>query len=142
MSSNAVSFTLPDLLAICPLQGRTNPHYEAAAAESSAWVLSFNVFSNRKQDFFVSGGSELLCSHAYPYAGHEELRTCCDFVNLLFTVDEISDEQNGQDAYKTGLVLLKSLRDPEYNDGSVLCTMTKQYDLSNTYYELLYTNSF
>ena len=120
------SFKLPNLLPMCPFQGRTNPHYESAAAESSAWVLSFGVFKDKKQDFFVSRGSELLCSHAYPYAGHDELRTCCDFVNLLFIVDEISDEQNGQDAYKTGIVVLKALREDDYNDGSVLCTMTKQ----------------
>ncbi|KAK7690615.1 hypothetical protein QCA50_005714 [Cerrena zonata] len=127
MSSTTVSFKLPDLISACPLQGRTNPHYESAAAESSAWVVSFNVFRDKGHDFFQSCGSELLCSHAYPYAGHDELRTCCDFVNLLFTVDEISDEQNGQDAYQTGLVLLQSLRDESYDDGSVLCTMTKQF---------------
>ena len=126
MPSAPMSFALPDLLAVTPLKGRTNPHYAKASAESSKWVLSFNVFKDRKRAFFQQGGSELLCSHAYPYAGHEQLRTCCDFVNLLFTVDEISDDQNGKDALETGTVFYRAMSDPDFDDGSVLCTMTKQ----------------
>ena len=114
------SFKLPNLLPMCPFQGRTNPHYESAAAESSAWVLSFGVFKDKKQDFFVSRGSELLCSHAYPYAGHDELRTCCDFVNLLFVVDAVSDDQDGIGARATGEVFLNSMRYPDWDDGSAL----------------------
>ncbi|CAL1716774.1 unnamed protein product [Somion occarium] len=127
MASTTATYKLADLIPLVPLHGRTNPHYAAAAAESSRWVLSFNVFSGRKREFFAQSRSELLCSHAYPYAGYEELRTCCDFANILFTVDEISDEQTGKDAYQTGYVLLNALRDPDFNDGSVLCTMTKQF---------------
>ncbi|KAI0077885.1 terpenoid synthase [Panus rudis PR-1116 ss-1] len=121
------TFKLPDLLALCPMKGRTNPNYALASAASSKWVLSFGVFKDNKANFFQQGGSELLCSHAYPYADYEELRTCCDLVNLLFTVDEISDEQDGAGAYKTGRVFYKALSDPDFDDGSTLCTMTKQF---------------
>ncbi|KAI9060972.1 terpenoid synthase [Trametes sanguinea] len=120
-------FTLPDLLAVCPLVGSTNPYYEQAAAESSAWVKSFNILSERKLAFLLQGSSELLVSHAYPYAPYEQFRTCCDFVNLLFVVDEVSDDQNGKDARRTGEVFLNVMRYPDWDDGSALAQMTREF---------------
>jgi hypothetical protein len=81
MSSEPVQFTLPDLLSLCPLEGATNPHYERIAAESRAWIHSFDVLPDQKRAFFISGCSELLVSHAYAYAGDEEFRTVCDVVS-------------------------------------------------------------
>lgn len=127
MPSTPRQFVLPDLFPLVPFKGSTNPHYVKAAAESSAWINSYNVFTDRKRAFFIQGSNELLVSHTYPYAGYEQFRTCCDFVNLLFVVDEVSDEQNGKDARHTGNVYLKAMRDPEWNDGSVLAKMTKEF---------------
>ncbi|KAI0360074.1 terpenoid synthase [Trametes cingulata] len=121
------SFVLPDLHAVTPFKGSFNPFYVEAAAESSEWVNSYRILSDRKRAFFLQGGSELLCAHAYPYADHERLRTTCDFVNLLFTVDEISDDQNGKDAHGTGLIFYNSMRDQDYDDGTTLCKMTKEF---------------
>lgn len=126
------SFTLPDLVAICPLEGSTNPHYERAARESSAWVDSYNFFVDRKRAAFLQGCNELLVAHTYPYADYEQFRTVCDFVNLLFVVDEISDEQNGEDAHETGQIYLKAMCYPDWNDGSKLAKMTKEYVQSST----------
>jgi len=127
MSSAPRQFVLPDLLALTPLKGDTNPHYLKAAAESSAWVNRYNIFTDRKRAFFIQGSNELLVSHTYPYAGYEQFRTCCDFVNLLFVVDEVSDEQNGRDARQTGNVYLNAMRDPTWDDGSALASMTKEF---------------
>ena len=117
---------LPDLLSVCPIKGSTSPHYEAAAAESRAWVNGFNVFHGEKLAFFLTGSNELLVSHTYPYAEYEQFRTACDFVNLLFVVDEVSDDQNGKDARKTGMVYLNVMRDPAWDDGSKLAQMTRE----------------
>jgi hypothetical protein len=76
-------FILPDLFVLCPLKGSTNPYYKEAGAESAAWINSYNIFTDRKRAFFVQGCNELLVSHAYPYAGYEQFRTCCDFVRFL-----------------------------------------------------------
>ncbi|KAI0833261.1 terpenoid synthase [Trametes gibbosa] len=124
---SASQFTLPDLLAVCPLKGSTNPHYTLAAAESTAWVKSYNIFDERKLVFLLQGSSELLVSHAYPYAPYEQFRTCCDFVNLLFVVDEVSDDQNGKDARHTGEVFLNAMRYPDWDDGSALAKMTREF---------------
>lgn len=120
------TFTLPDLLSMCPLKGSTNPHYEIAAAQSSSWVNGYNLFTDRKRAFFIQGSNELLVSHTYPYADFEQFRTCCDFVNLLFVVDEVSDEQDGKDARSTGEIYLNAMRDPDWDDGSALAKMTKE----------------
>ncbi|KAJ3756329.1 isoprenoid synthase domain-containing protein [Lentinula raphanica] len=120
-------FTLPDLFAVCPLVGDVNPHYKEAGAESADWINSYNVFTDRKKAFFMQGCNELLVAHTYPYAGYEQFRTCCDFVNLLFVVDEVSDEQNGKDARATGQIYLNTMRDPDFDDGSTLCKITKDF---------------
>ncbi|KAJ8520197.1 hypothetical protein ONZ45_g2998 [Pleurotus djamor] len=120
-------FVLPDLLAMCPLKGDTNPHYKEAAAESVAWIDSYNVFTDRKRAFFVQGCNELLVSHTFPYAPFEQFRTCCDLVNLLFVIDEVSDDQNGVDARATGQIFLNALGDADWNDGSLLSRITKDF---------------
>ncbi|KAI9000521.1 terpenoid synthase [Trametes punicea] len=120
-------FVLPDLHAVTPFVGSFNANYPEAAAESSDWVNSYRVLSDKKRAFFLQGGSELLCAHAYPYADYERFRTTCDFVNLLFTVDEISDDQNGKDAYNTGLIFYNAMSNLDYDDGTTLCKMTKEF---------------
>lgn len=131
MYSSTNSFILPDLLTLSkPFKGSTNPHYRKAAAESRAWINSYNIFTDRKRAFFIQGYNELLVSHTYPHAGHEEFRTICDFVNLLFVIDEISDDQNGADARRTGEVYLNAMQYPGWTDGSALAKMTAEYVLT------------
>lgn len=127
-------FTLPNLHDSCPLKGATNPHYEVAARQSSAWVDAYNVFADKKRAEFVQSSNELLVSHTYPDADFEQFRTCCDFVNLLFVVDEVSDEQNGEDARATGRVFLNVMRDAAWDDGSRLAKMTKESVLASFYH--------
>ena len=119
-------FTLPDLKSMCPLKDATNPHHKAAAAESRAWMNSFQVFTDEKRAEFIAGSNELLVSHTYPFASHERFRVCCDFINTLFVVDEISDLQNGEDALRTGMIYLNVLKDPSWDDGSKLAQITRE----------------
>lgn len=107
--------------------GYSNPYYKEASAASRAWVNGYDVFTDRKRAFFVQGCNELLVSRTYPYAGYEQFRTCCDFVNLLFVIDEISDDQNGKDAKKTGETYLNVMRNPNCDDQSILANMTREY---------------
>ena len=119
-------FTLPDLRSMCPLEDKTNPHHKSAAAESRAWINSFKVFNDKKRAEFIAGSNELLVSHSYPFAPYERFRVCCDFINTLFVVDEISDEQNGEDALSTGMIYLNVLKDPSWDDGSKLAQITRE----------------
>src|SRR5258708_10895189 len=102
MYSTATSFYLPDLLSLSsPFKGSTNPHYRKASTESRAWVNSYNVFTDRNRAFFIQACNQLLFSHTYPHAGYEKFPTICDFVNLLFFVDEVSDDPNSAAARET-----------------------------------------
>ena len=121
------TLNLPDLLSACPIKPSKNLHYEKGASESSSWINSYNVFSASKKAALARDYNELLVAHTYPYAGYEEFRTCCDFVNLLFVVDEISDDQGGAGARDTGNVFLQAMCDPEWDDGSALASITKHF---------------
>ncbi|THV01906.1 terpenoid synthase [Dendrothele bispora CBS 962.96] len=120
-------FLLPDLFSSCPLKGATNAHYRQAGAESAAWINNYNFFTDSKRASFVQGYNELLVSHTYPHADYDQFRTCCDFVNLLFVIDEISDDQNGHDARATGQIFLDAMRDPDNQDRSPLSRMIKEF---------------
>ncbi|TFY62809.1 hypothetical protein EVG20_g6566 [Dentipellis fragilis] len=127
-TSQSNQFTIPDLFAIARVfTDAVNPHWERAAAESRAWVNGFRMFADKRAAFFLSGQSELLVSHAYPYAAYDEFRTVCDFVNLLFVMDEVSDRQNREDAQDMGAVYLRVMRDPTWDDGSKLAQMTREF---------------
>ncbi|KXN91677.1 Linoleate 10R-lipoxygenase COP4 [Leucoagaricus sp. SymC.cos] len=118
---------IPDLLADVPLKDDTNPHYREAAVESRAWISSFHIFNNRKRADFIQGLNELLCSHVYCFAEYEQFRTTCDFVNALFVVDEISDEQNGKGARDTCLSFVEAMRNPDSDDESVVAKITRDF---------------
>jgi hypothetical protein len=42
-------------------------------------------------------------------------------------MDEVSDDQSGKDARDTGEIFLNAMRDPDWNDQSVLAKITKEY---------------
>ncbi|KZV64298.1 terpenoid synthase [Peniophora sp. CONT] len=126
------SFRLPDLLDLSrPFTGATSPHYAQAAAESSAWIAQFtpSLFSGDDHTTFVleSKESELLISHAYPRAPYERFRTLCDYMNILFVLDEVCEKQDGAGARETGYRYLKSMHDADWDDGSVIARMIKQF---------------
>ncbi|GJE85095.1 terpenoid synthase [Phanerochaete sordida] len=121
------SYRLPDLHPMCTFRARFNVHHDEAAASSKAQFLSCNPLKGKQLDYFKEGGCELLCAWTYPYAGLQQLRTVCDFMNILFTIDAITDEQSGPDALATGMCFLNTLKDETFDDGSILCQMTKDF---------------
>ena len=102
--------------------------YKKAGAESLAWFDTFNVLAPRKREIFIKSDADLLVAYTYPYAGDEEYRTCLDFISLLFALDEITDDQNADDARKTMASFLATL-DGKACDGSVISRMTERYIL-------------
>ncbi len=95
-------FILPDLTTIVPFQWSSNPHYPKASAESLAWINSFAILnSDSDETVTVKYKMELLISYMFPYAGYEELRTCCDFMNMITVLDNFSDLQDGEGAQRS-----------------------------------------
>lgn len=95
-------------------------------AESSAWVVNFNFFTDKKRAHFKRSYMELLGSYIFPYAEFEEFRTCCDLMNLLTVIDEITDDQDSSGARVTGDIFLRAMAG-EACDGSALSRMSTQY---------------
>lgn len=122
-----MSFTLPDLVAICPFVCQRNPHYPDVSTKSSEWLLSFNVLDDAKRAHFTQVDYGLLTAYVYPTADEEHFKTCCDFINILFALDDISDEMSSPDASQMMVnVAAKAMKDPQFDDGSPICAMIKQ----------------
>ncbi|OJA08758.1 hypothetical protein AZE42_08877 [Rhizopogon vesiculosus] len=121
MSSTLIQYTLPDLLSIYPFDfPKANTHAQECSAESKEWVSRSNVFDERRSALLGKAQSGLLCAVAYPYAGREEFRMTCDFINLLFVLDHISDDMNGQDAHGPCEVFYQVMADPDFKHDSIL----------------------
>jgi len=121
------SFVLPDLISMVPFRFASNPHFKRGSAESAAWIDSFNVFRDRKRADFIQSCTELLVSYGYPSAAYEEFRTCCDFMNIVFLLDEICDDQDEGDSRSTGETFLRALGAGDENETSSLGLITKQF---------------
>ncbi|KAG0708193.1 isoprenoid synthase domain-containing protein [Suillus ampliporus] len=128
MSSALIQYTLPDLLSLCPFDfSKPSPHLLECSAESKAWVTRFNVFDDKHIAIMEKSQSGLLCALAYPYAGREGFRTTCDFVNLLFVLDHLSDDMNSNDAHTACEVFHQVMADPDFKHESLLAKITLDF---------------
>ena len=130
MSSNTTvprTLHLPDLHALCPFKTSLNPYHREVAAASSQWILSFTAHQGKDVVIYREDGKQQLSAWTFPYAEPEQLRICCDVIHILFQTDDVSDEQNGQDAASTGRAFANAMEDDAFDDGSVICKIAKEY---------------
>lgn len=124
------SYRLPDLIAMLPWKAEFNPHHDAVAKAAPEWAMSYAeevAMSKERRAHFERGFSERLACWVYPYASPDKLRVCCDLFNLLWVLDEHCDEQSREGAQRVADTVLRTLADPSYDDGSVICRMTAEY---------------
>ncbi|KAH8111216.1 terpenoid synthase [Phellopilus nigrolimitatus] len=134
-----ISYKLPDLISMCNLSSSIHPRYKEAGAESAAWISSYEPLGPETRAFFDKLDTAILSGLAYPYAGYKELRMCCDYINVLFAMDEVTDVQNGADARKTVDIHIRALHGEQYDDSAV-SKMT--LDFRSRFLELFALNSF
>ncbi|KAH9895891.1 terpenoid synthase [Cubamyces lactineus] len=127
--ADPVSFTIPDLHSITPFVGAFNPHYAKVASESSAWIDKFPVLTEKQRLSYISASCQLLTGHTYPYADEERFRIVCDFICILYICDEITDDQTGSGARKSGDTLYNAMKSLDYDDGSVLCKLVHEFNV-------------
>lgn len=124
-------FVLPDFILACPFTYMFNPSDKSIAADSLAWIYPYvqETFGDTKRNAFPSTHFQEISYHTFPYAEAERLRTCCDFLNLLFYLDEVSDEMVGTDAYAFGAKFVRAMTDgdDERGDGSAMWRAAKEY---------------
>jgi hypothetical protein len=69
-----------------------SPHYEQVAAEAKQWLSDGAHLGEYVIENLVSWKFELLVCTAYPGAGASELRTCTDFLNIFFLLDDLAKD--------------------------------------------------
>jgi hypothetical protein len=123
-----IKFVLPDLFSACPFQsGLSNPHYNEASTASKAWANGYDIFTERQRVQFNMSSGELLASRCYPHAGLEQLRLACDFCNVLFIVDDMSDDQDRQGVILTGKVWIRAMADADWDDSSDFARFSREF---------------
>lgn len=123
--STPSTIRLPDLLSLCRFSWKSNPHFVQAEEQSTEWVLSYGIFDEKGRSRFTRTNGALLGAHTYTYANLEALRTCSDFLNVLFTLDEISDAQDVAGVHATRDAFVNALNGI-YDESSVVSRFTKE----------------
>ena len=123
--AEVTELVLPDLVSICPFPWSESPYHAQGSAESTQWALSYNLFADRRRAVFIMENGAILASYVYSYAGYKEFRTCVDFLNVLFILDEVSDHQDEAGVRETEEILRRALYG-EKCDGSPLSRLLKR----------------
>ncbi|KAF8990109.1 terpenoid synthase [Cyathus striatus] len=103
---------IPDNLRNWPWKRAINPHYEQCKSESAAWLESFHALSPRAQKAFNKCDFSLLASMAYPKLNKDGCRFVCDMINLIFLLDEWSEESNEAEARHLADIVMDALHNP------------------------------
>lgn len=119
---------IPDLVSHCTIPVRLNPNWKLASVESKQWLFRGGDLSERKRDAFHGLKAGYLTSMCYPLAGYPQLRVCCDFMNYLFHLDNISDEMDHRGTLGTAINVMDPLYHPESSRPTTrVGKMTKEY---------------
>lgn len=80
--------------------------------------------SNRRSHLLFT---ELTCA-CYPSAPLHKLRVCCDFMNWLFHLDDLSDDMDDRNTVTIGHEVMNTYYYPDtYNPKSHVGKLTKRY---------------
>ena len=119
---------IPDLVSHCDFPLRTNRHRKQATVECKQWLFRGGNLSERKRNAFHGLKAGLLTSMCYAKAGYPQLRVCCDFMNWLFHMDNISDDMNNRGTAITGIDVMNAFWLPDkYMPVTRVGKMAKEY---------------
>ncbi|KAG0706961.1 isoprenoid synthase domain-containing protein [Suillus ampliporus] len=121
-------FILPDLISHCDFKLRMNRHHKQATAESKRWLFRGDNLDQKSRKAIHGLKAGQLTSMCYPDAGFPQLRVCCDFMNYLFHLDNLSDDMDKTGTKVVADVVLNSLHHPyDYYSPTRLNRMTKDF---------------
>lgn len=126
-ASSPTKVILPDLVSHCNFPLRCNPYNEQAGTECQTWFFQNGNLDEQQQKAFIGLHAGLLTSWCYPNAPYNQLRVCCDFMNWLFHLDNISDEMNDRGTVCTSTDIMNTLYHPQsYNPTTRVGRMTRE----------------
>ena len=149
MTAPPQTFRLPRLdvtFSVFPAN-ELNSHYAECRPHSQAWIDKYFkiVCGPTMAAFLTKCNPELLTAYVYPYARPDGLRTTMDFVrsscysmgqglrlspiqmNVTLIYDEFTDTLSGEEASKAANIIHRTLNDRDYDDGSWICQLMKEY---------------
>ncbi|KAJ7071622.1 terpenoid synthase [Mycena amicta] len=104
--------TIPDTLQVWPWPRAINPWYAVCKEESAAWCEAFKVFGPKAQQSFNRGNFGLLGALAYPLLNRDGCRIGCDFMHLVFVIDEHTDVSEPAVARQQADLVMDAMRNP------------------------------
>lgn len=134
---------IPDLVSHCTFPLRNNRHRKRATVECKQWLFKGGNLSQKKRDAFHGLKAGLLTSMCYPNAAFPQLRVCCDFMNWLFHMDNISDDMNDRSTMNTGVDIMNALWLPQkYRPATRVGKMAREWVFLACFHCIsLYTNA-
>ncbi|KAJ7618108.1 isoprenoid synthase domain-containing protein [Mycena polygramma] len=103
---------LPDPMSAWPWPRQINPHYRQVSAESLAWLHGLKLLGPDSQRALDKCNCGLLAGLAYPKASKEHLRTGCDLLHLIFTIDDCNEVEGAAGVRTMVAILLDALENP------------------------------
>ncbi|KIJ41100.1 hypothetical protein M422DRAFT_255948 [Sphaerobolus stellatus SS14] len=111
--SNKFGFVIPDLWAQCPWPAIFHPNGAAIEAESDRWIFSHCPNNQASLLRIVpSLRSGALAAFCYNNCSDERFRLVCDFIAVLFLLDDITDELDTMDNDLFRDIITNALIDP------------------------------
>ena len=129
---------MPDLVSHCTFDLRIHEESSRAIWECKAWIINGSNISRSEEALnslhgLKAGGQfdnqpspyarwadmivspELGCA-CYPLVPLRKLRVCCDFLNWLFHLDDLSDDMDDRNMDAIGNEVLTACRQPDAHD--------------------------
>ncbi|KAG0708516.1 terpenoid synthase [Suillus ampliporus] len=103
---------LPDTITDWPWPRAINPHFEAVKVEADAWFHSFKTLSTESLEEFDKGGAAYIVALGDPNASREQLRFCCDFMNIQVLVDEYTEVETAAFVKEMMDIIIDALHNP------------------------------
>jgi hypothetical protein len=127
VSPSPTKIVIPDLVSHCTFDIKVNQHGEQATVESKDWLFQGDNLNQQKRQTFHGLKAGPLTSMCYPDAGYSQLRVCCDFLNYLFHLDDLSDDLDNRGTQTTADVVLNSLYHPySYESSARVGKLTRE----------------
>ncbi|KDR69261.1 hypothetical protein GALMADRAFT_104215 [Galerina marginata CBS 339.88] len=131
MNTTTRTFYLPrleDTFSVFPDNG-LNPHYAECRIQSQAWIDKYYkiVCGPKMRAYMDHCKFELITAYTYPYASSDGLRKTMDLANILWLYDEFTDTLSGKDATNAAAIVIRTLRERDFDDGSWICHMMRDF---------------
>ena len=113
--STVSAFHLPALVSYCPFTAEFHPNGNAIAAASEKWVENacrvFTPDMRRHMDGLMSGQ---LAAYCYNRCSDERFRLICDFMIVLFLLDDLSDDLLTKETEVLTDVVMNAMNFPQW----------------------------